>query len=380
MTESRADGAAAQPRMGRPGGLVDTPADPLAMVRSFAERGWGDGLPIVPATEERVTAMLSYSDRDPLEVLGVMSPRQGEVTRHALAVNAVMAGCEPSYFPVVVAAIEAILDPRFNIASLNATTHPVAMLVLVNGAIGRELRVHGGSGCFGPTFPANASIGRAVRLVLLNVGGASPGDGDRATQGTPAKFAFCFAENEEANPWSPYQTTQGFDANTSTVSVWGAEGPHNINDHDSDTGLDILRTIAGAMSQSGSNNRGGGHPLLALGPEHAATIAGDGLTREDVQNYLFEHARIHVGELAPWASRGVRRRLADEGREVTDEAVASYRLQIANSPEALHVVVAGGPGKHSVWMPTFGGATEAVTVPISDRDGRPLRSVRDLLS
>jgi len=149
MTESRADGAAARPRMGRAGGLVDTPADPLAMVRSFAERGWGDGLPIVPATEGRVTAERSYSDRDPLEVLGVMSPRQGEVTRHALAVNAVMAGCEPSYFPVVVAAIEAILDPRFNIASLNATTHPVAMLVLVNGAIGRELRVHGGSGCFG---------------------------------------------------------------------------------------------------------------------------------------------------------------------------------------------------------------------------------------
>jgi hypothetical protein len=218
-----------------------------------------------------------------------------------------------------------------------------------------------------------------VRLVLLNVGGASPGVGDRATQGTPAKFAFCAAENEEANPWSPYQTTQGFDANTSTVTVWGAEGPHNINDHDSNTGLDILRTIAGAMGQSGSNNRGGGDPLLMLGPEHAATIAADGLSREDVQSYLFEHARIRVGEMAPWASRGVRGRLAAAGQEVTDEAVAAYRLQIASSAQAIHIVVAGGPGKHSSWMPTFGGATEPVTVAIADRDGQPLRSVRDLV-
>src|SRR5690606_8078617 len=140
------------------------------------------------------------------------------------------------------------------VAGVNATTHPAAAFVLVSGPIARELGIHHGPGCFGPGFQANAAIGRAVRLVLLNIGGATPGGGDRATQGTPAKFAFCAAEDEDANPWGPYHVARGHPSEASTVTVAACEGPHNIQDHGSNTGLGILQTVAGAMGQAGSNN------------------------------------------------------------------------------------------------------------------------------
>ena len=135
--------------------------------------------PVVPPTAGLVAAMLAYSDRDPLDVLGVLPPRHGLTTVEAVAINAVLAGCEPRALPVVLAAVQAILDESHNVAGLNSTTHPVAEVLLVNGPIARELGIASGSGCFGPAFPANASIGRALRLVLLNVGGAPPGRGDR---------------------------------------------------------------------------------------------------------------------------------------------------------------------------------------------------------
>ena len=184
------------------------------------------------------------------------------------------------------------MQPQFNLSGINATTHPCAVLVLVNGPIGRELGVHGGPGCYGPGFRANATIGRAVRLLLLNIAGASPGLGDRATQGTPAKFALCLAENEEASPWAPFHTTRGFEPDDSTVTVAASEGPHNIQEHGSNTALGVLQTVVGALGQAGSNNiLSRGEPLLALGPEHAATIADEGWTREGIRQYVYEHAR-----------------------------------------------------------------------------------------
>ena len=178
--------------------------------RHYQERGWTDGLPIVPPTEDDVGEFLRWVDRHPQDVVAVLPPRQGEATVERIAINAVMAGCRPEYLPVIITTIEALADPAFNLDSIQATTHPVAPLVIVNGPVARELGINAGYNAFGQGFRANLTIGRAVRLVLMNVGGGLPGTGDRSTQGSPAKIAYCVAENEAASPWEPLHVEAGF--------------------------------------------------------------------------------------------------------------------------------------------------------------------------
>jgi hypothetical protein len=330
----------------------------------YQERGWTDGLPIVPPTELAVLEFLAATEREPREVIGVLPPRQGEATVERIAANAVMAGCRPEYFPVVLAAIEALADPLFNLDSVQATTHPVAPLIVVNGPIARESGLNGGYNAFGQGFRANVTIGRAVRLVLMNVGGGLPGSGDRATQGSPAKLAYCVAENEAESPWEPLHVEAGFPRDTSVVTVFGCEGPHNIQDHYSNTGLGVLRTVAGAMGQAGSNNLlGWGWPLLSLGPEHAATIARDGYSKKAVKEFLFEHARFPLARL---------------GREYQQQQIERHRavdapatmLSIVRQADDLSVIVVGGAGKHSCWQPTFGDGTRPTRRVIARRTSR----------
>lgn len=336
-----------------PAMIAELPDDPQEFSIECHRRGWSDGLPVIPATPERVRAMLAATDRDPLDVVGVLAPRRGLATVEAVAVNAVMAGCDPEHFACVLAAVAATADEAFNLDAVNATTHPVAMFVLASGPAARAAGIHAGSGCFGPGFRANLSIGRALRLVQLTVAGAWPGPGDKAEQGTPAKIAFCAAEREDASPWPPYITTRGLPADAFAVTVGACEGPHNIQDHQDSSAEGILKAIAGTMLAAGSNNiNGQGFPFLAIGPEHAATIAGDGLSREDVQRYVWEHARFPAARLTPEFSAHIRKRNPWAGDD----------LPVIAKPEDLQVIVAGGPGKHSSWMPTFGYATRPVTV------------------
>ena len=340
----------------------------------YYERGWTDGLPIVPPTDSAVAEALVWTDHDPLDVVGVLPPRQGEATVEKIAINAVMAGCLPQYLPVVIAAIQAIADPRFNPDGVQATTHPVAPYLIVNGPIARELQINSGYNCFGQGARANATIGRAIRLVLMNVGGGLPGSGDRATQGSPSKYSYCIAEAEDVNPWEPLHVELGFDREVSTVTVSGCEGPHNIQDHNSNTGDGILRTIAGAMGQAGSNNiLSHGHPVLTLGPEHAATIARDGYSKADVKRFVFENARYPFAKLGKEFLEGALSRL--NSVEAND---AQAMCRIMERPEDMLVVVAGGSGKHSSWQPTFGSYTHPVTLPIARVDGTPVRSVEEL--
>ena len=348
---------------GQPGATVEFPDDVAAISHEFAARGWSDGLPVIPPTESRVAAMLGGTLRDPLEVIGILPPRRGDATVHAIAVNAVMAGCVPEHMPVLIAAVQAISHPEFNLSGVNATTHPVSLFLLVSGPIATDLGIHAGSGCFGPGFPANATLGRALRLIQLTVSGAWPGSGDRSTQATPAKLAFCATENLEAGPWPPFHTTRGFAPDENAVTVFGCEGPHNIQDHGSNTALGIMLTIAGSMSQAGSNNiLSRGSPVLAFGPEHAATVAAEGWSREDIQNYVFENARYPLTELSDELFQVI--------QEHTEQGVPVPLFErdalapIADNPESIHVIVAGGPGKHSAWLPTFGNMTRPVTMPV----------------
>ncbi len=334
---------------------------PEAIARLFEARGWGDGLPVVPPTPERVARMVEGAGLAPGHELGLMPPRQGVATVETLAVNAVMAGCLPAHMPVLVAALRAALEPAFALHAIQATTHPAAPLIVVNGPAAERLGVSGGYGCFGPGHRANATIGRALRLALLNIGGASPGVLDRATQGSPAKYTFCIAENEAESPWEPLHVERGLKPGESAVTLFGAEGPHNINDHVSHTAEGILATAADTMAVMGSNNfylRG--EVLLALGPEHAATLAGEGMSKADVKRALFERARKPVAVLRRGGMWGMRDWPPELEARAGEEG---FLVPLVNRPEDLFVIVAGGAGKHSSYLPTFG-PTHPVTVKV----------------
>lgn len=326
-------------------------ADDFEAVQCFyLERGWSDGLPVVPAIPERVTAALSATDLGAQHVVAEVPPKWGAATVEKLAINAVMAGCLPEYLPVLIAAVEAMADPIFNLYGVQATTHPCAPLVIVNGPIRKTLGLNGSSGAYGPGWRANAAIGRALRLVLLNVGGGYPGVGDMSSQGAPSKYSYCVAENEEESPWEPLHVERGFPPHQSTVTVLAGEPPHNVNDHSGRSAADVLTLVAGAMAVTGANNAyTGGETLLALGPEHAETIAADGFTKRDVKEWLHQRALIPL-------ERYTYDTMMERFGGVPDGPVPMVR-----TPEDLAVIVLGGPGKHSSWVPTFGGTTHSVT-------------------
>ena len=337
----------------------------------FYDQGWTDGLPIIPPTAERVERILAWTDRDPQDELGPVPPKYGIATVEKLAINAVMAGCLPEYFPVIIAAVEAVLEDKFNLYGVQSTTHPCAPLLILNGPIARELGVNARYNAFGQGWRPNATIGRAIRLILLNVGGGVPGVLDRATQGQPSKYSYCIAENESENPWEPLHVERGFAVDASTVTVCGAEGPHNINDHVSTAAPGILTTIASTMAGMGSNNAYAfGEPILALGPEHTAILGRDGISKGDIREFVFRHARV---PRAQWEAGGMFGMGIGEDGAFPGESA----LPLIRKPEHLMIIVAGGPGRHSCWMPTFGAMTRSVTRAITRRDGTTAKSIQE---
>jgi hypothetical protein len=296
--------------------------------------------------------MIAGSGRRAGEVIAVVPPRWAEATVENIAVNAVMAGCRPQYMPVLIAALQAAADPAFGLYSVQATTHPCAVMMLISGPIVDELALNFRHGSFGPGFRANASIGRAMRLVLMNLGGGVPGEGDQATHGSPAKFSYCVAENEAATPWEPFRVARGFGKSDSTVTVFSGEGPHNINDHVCTSAETTLTVVADTMTTIGHNNAGSvvrGDVLVAFGPEHAHTVASGGMSRADVQKFLYERARNKVGLLKLRAMYK-----AENWPDWVDQTDDEALCPIVGKPEDIHIVVTGGPGKHSAFIPTFG--------------------------
>ena len=334
---------------------VDDDAD---LIEVLASLGWGDGLPVVAPTPERVEAMLAgCSGRDPEEVVANLPPRFGQATRLAIAVNAVMAGCLPDHLPVLVSAVRALAHTDLNLRGVNATTHCVAPLLVVHGEVVRSAGYHGGLGAFGPGRRANATTGRALRLILLHVAGATPGDGDASTQGGPAKYGFCVAENLDASPWAGYAASVGLDA-PSAVTIHCGEAPHNVHDMESSAPTGILDKVASAMATTAQNNAciSQGEYLVALCPEHAATCADAGWSRSDVASYLFQRARLSVGEL----KQAFGQRAGAPWMQALQDGDAA---PMTGHPDNIRIMVVGGAGRHSSVIPSWG-MTRSVTIPI----------------
>jgi hypothetical protein len=321
-----------------------------AAVDYVYDQGWTDGLPFLLPTAQRVEKLLAGTTRNPLDALGVVPPRRGVATVESIAINATMAGCLPEHMPVVLAAIEALLDPSFNLNGVQATTHLNVPLVIVGGPVVKELNFNSKLGVFGGGNRANAAVGRAVRLVLHNLGGGSPLQLDRATFGHPGKYCYAIAEDLDDNPWAPLHTTLagGAGPDESAVTVFACEAPHNIVDTHNFTPEGLLRVIAMSMTKMGSTSMlKGGQGLVVLSPERANRLRELTWSRQDVQRFLFEHARVTVGML----KRAHNPRSTPKWVDWDDPDAMAV---VYESPDDIHVMVAGGPGPHSVWCPGWG--------------------------
>ncbi len=333
-------------------------SDDAAALELLHELGCTDGLPVVVPTEERVARMALASGLDPSLSLGLMGPAMAECTVELLATAAVMAGCLPDHMPVVLAAATAVLDPRFDLTEMQATTHATTPLVIVNGPARAAAGVHAGFGALGPGHRANASIGRALRLAMINIGGGRSGSSDMALLGHGGKFTMCLAEDEEASPWEPLHVALGHAATSSTVTVMGADAPTSvIGTGQAGTTVyaeRLLTSLATAFRSIVSNNAAirGGQAALALNPDHAHALHSVGLGRADVQRELTDRAVVpaDVIDAAAGPSRS-------GGRDRPCFA----------EPDDLLVLVAGGTGLYSAAFTTWSTGphrNRAVTTPV----------------
>jgi hypothetical protein len=328
-------------------------ASPAELQDWFEVQGWTDGLPVVPPTPEFVEAMVAGSGLPADAQVAPVAPSGVVATVEKVSINAVMAGCRPEYMPVILAALRAVAQPAFNLAGIQATTHPVAPVLFVNGPIRGRIGINCGTNVFGQGFRSNATIGRALRLVLMNIGGGVPGKTDMATFGSPAKFSYCAGENEEASPWEPFHVEHGMSPKESAVLVHGGEAPHNIQDHASATPDELLMTVASTMNTLGNNNAGmGGEMVLVFGPEHARILANHGMSKNDVRAELHHRMRLRFVAMGAGIRNFYRNRrpAIDVGPEVED-------IPFLDDPAQILILVAGGPGLHSMVIPSFGGAS-----------------------
>ena len=327
-----------------------------------------DGLPVIPPTGKRVEAMLDFSDLDPDQALvDEMPPSGASITVRSLAVNAVMAGCRPEYFPIVVAAMQAIADPVYRIFQGAITTHPAGNAIVVSGPLADELGIHSGPGCLGPGFRANATIGRAINLTIMNGARAIPGKSDLGVFGSPTEFTCCFAESDKNNPWQPLHTDL-YGPEITSVTVNKCEAPHNVLDPRGGP-EDLLRTIAAVAATPGGNNLVYlGQLLVMLNVSQAARIAKAGWSKRDVKEFLFETAR-HPVELASQQARAT----------FPPYFLKLPQVPVMRSPDDVILVVCGGKGGHAMVGVPWGfskSASRAVTL----KDGSPLLTLKDRLN
>ena len=340
--------------------VTDDAADPAALIEAYYAAGWTDGLPVVPPSDATIVEMLKATGAPGDEVIGEVPGRNAVVTAESLAINAVMAGCRPEYALVVVAAVKSLCQPEFAYHGPASSTGGSAMVLIINGPIARELDINSGHNAFGQGHRANATIGRAVRLIMMNALNTRPGYLDRATLGTPGKYSFCFAEREDT-PWEPFHVSRGFRAHESTLTLYASNSLCQVYNQLAATPEAILLCYADALYNLGSPNvYGFNQSLVVMGFEHADVMRANGWSRRDVQTFLVENCRRRVGDL---------KRAARLPGEITANDDATWRYGFA-SPDDLLIVCAGGAGSWSAVLPGWGSKwTRSITTRI--RGGGP---------
>ena len=334
--------------------------DPQDEFEFFLEKPWSDGLPVVTPTEERIERMLSGTKRSPAEFIGQVPPAMGEATVHSVAVHAVMAGCKPEYLPVVLGAASLMLRDEFNMNGVQGTMHGVAPLMIVNGPHSGEIGIHGGNGCFGPGFRANASIGRAIRLILMNLGGGIPGVSSMTIFGTPLRYTACVTENLQFHPWETLAESRGYGADENVITMAMVESPRLTFDDVSEEPERLLRGIADAMTGLGSWNMHAPRTdmVVAMNPQHAKICSEGGLTRADVHRRLCELAGHKVKDLKQGGNWRRERALAMYIH--TDPDDDEFFVPVIKDPRDLHLIVAGGWGSGSAVCHGWSGGSRAV--------------------
>lgn len=327
-------------------------ADEAAALEQLHEMGCTDGLPVVIPTRERVERMVLASGQAGDMSLGIMGPALGIATMEKVAVAAVMAGCTADHMPLVVAAVQAVIEPEFDLTEMQATTHCTAPLIIVNGPARESCGgVASGFGALGPGHRANASIGRALRLCMINIGGARPGSSDMALLGHPGKFTYCLAEDEENSPFPPLHVSRGFAAEDSVVTVIGAEAPHSVvyggNADDPEDADKLLHVLSVGLANIATNNAvlTGGSAVVVLNPEHAEILSRANLSRDAVAQRLWSLTHLPVSQLQRFGAAFAGRVGADTDPEETYPAFVA--------PDNILILMAGGSGLYSMVMPSW---------------------------
>ncbi|MEE8147334.1 MAG: TlpA disulfide reductase family protein [Longimicrobiales bacterium] len=310
--------------------------------------GFSPFLPVVPPTAERVDAFLAAIPHPPDRVVGLVPPCYGPATIEKIAANGVMAGCKPEYMEVLIPVVRAACDERFNLHGVQATTHAATPLIMLSGPAAKRLGFASGAGVFGNVARANSSVGRALQLVMTNLGGALPGEIDMSALGNPGRFSYCVAENDEESPWEPLHVELGFGRDESTVTLFAAGGLTEVSEHTARTGAGVLRTIAATLSVVWSWRRCGRvDAVVVFCPEHAATLSSDGFAKRDARDFLFEHTGVPLRAFDHEGTEGTQDR--DLYEEVLIDGEPHYRK--FKDPSQIRIIVAGGTaGKFSAVM------------------------------
>ena len=335
----------------------------------YCRRQFGDALPVVPPTIEKVEAMVRACGLAPETVIARVPPVYGEATVEKIAANAVMAGCAPEMMRVLLPLLRAACDERFNLHGVQATTHFAAPLIMINGPVRQELGFWSRQNVFSNVARANSTLGRAFQLILLNIGGGRPDGIDMSALGNAGKFSYCIAENEEENPWEPFHVTRGLKREQSAVSLFAAEPPRGVSEHTAPAGKTVLETISFALATVWSYRMClAPEAIVVLCPEHVKTIHRDGFTKEQVRQFLFENTGVPVRYYSA-AERAEGTQLAANYKEITIRGEKCY--QKFRSPEAISIFVAGGTaGKFSAVIGSWAtgpAGSQMVTYPIPDK-------------
>jgi hypothetical protein len=325
----------------------------MEAIEFYYAKGWTDGLPVVPPTESSIRSMLDAARLEPGEEITFIEHRQVSVTAEKVAINAVMAGCRPEYMPVIVAALEAIGDPAWGYHGPATSTGGAAVFMLVNGPIARELDLNYGDNLFGPGWRANATIGRAIRLVMRNVIGTLPGRLDRSTLGHGGKYSFCIAENEVDSPWPPVHVERGFRPEQDAVTVLAALAPHQFYNQLSNTAEGVLTTACAHMRIS-AGVLGQPQYVLVFAGEHMQVFVKDGWSKDDIRQFCFEHTQTSLAEL---------RRIHLMPGELGPEDETTMRPLVCTPNDFIVVAAGSRAGAFSAYIPGWGGkqASESVT-------------------